>query len=56
MDLNHVNILSTAKITPKSQWIYCAGFNIKTDLTSTERVEEEIQDLKLLNNLYQNLY
>ncbi len=48
MDFKDVNILKDIKIPFNSKWVYSAGFNIKPDLKSSERADEELEDLERL--------
>ena len=45
MDFSEVRKLKDRVICSGERWIFSAGFNVKPDLKSTERIDEEIDDI-----------
>lgn len=46
MDFKDVRKLEDRSVEKGERWIYSAGFNVKPDLKSTERIDEELEDIK----------
>lgn len=46
MKFQDIRRLEEKSVNKGERWIFSAGFNIKPDLKSTERVDEEIEDIK----------
>jgi len=47
-DLNGAELLAERSIKRGENWVYSAGFNVKPDLKNTERIDEELEDLRYL--------
>ena len=50
MDFQGVNKLEDRTIKKGEKWIFSAGFNVKSDLKNTERIDTEIEDIKQILN------
>lgn len=48
--MKNINKLRERKVRFGEKWIYSAGFNVKPDLKSTEKLDEECEDFQYLLN------
>lgn len=50
MSFSDVNQLRKQKINSGEKWIYSAGFNVKKNLSKTNRIDEEIQGINFISD------